>query len=141
MLSQPLIQRTLGSNSLKASSLELSEGLNYPGGLPLLVSVGEEAALQVVVSGFKAAEAVGWGVEQAPRCHPRPASSCSEEVACLQLCLAFLPLLRCLLPLAQETGAHPWTNWRPESSLSVPGAKWWASVSSVLCWNLKMRVL
>lgn len=41
MLSQPLIQQTLGSNSLKGSSLELSEGLNYPGGLPLLVSVGK----------------------------------------------------------------------------------------------------
>lgn len=56
----------------------------------------------------------------------------------MQLCLAFLPLLRCLLhPVAQELA--PTLDKLGTSSPLRAWAKWWASVSSVLCWSLKMR--
>lgn len=142
MLSQPLIQRTLGSNSLKGSSLELSEGLNYPGGLPLLVSVGKRLPYKWLSLGSSRGGVWGGGVEQGPRCHPHTASSCEREEwlvcnyvwhssHCCTVCSA----------VAQELAPTPGQTGGLKAALSVPGAKWWASVSSVLYWNLKMRVL
>ena len=90
----------------------------------------------------QAGEVGGGGVEQGPRCHPHTASSCEREEwlvcnyvwhssHCCTVCSA----------VAQELAPTPGQTGGLKAALSVPGAKWWASVSSVLYWNLKMRVL
>lgn len=96
----------------------------------------------MVVSGFKAAERWGVGVEQAPRCHPRPASSCEPKEGLV--CNYVWHSSRCCAvccAVAGELAPTPGQTGGLKAVLSVPGAKWWASVSSVLYWNLKMRVL
>lgn len=115
----PLIQWTHSRNSLARSYLELSEELNYPGDFPP-GWCEEEAALHVVVSepGFKGWDFLwgGGGVEQAPRCHPHPASTVSLRSGLFATMSGIPPTAAyCLLGGCSGTGAHPCTSWGPET--------------------------